>query len=73
MNSGTGKSFCVVCYVQLLNRAGLTKRRQCCYSCPLQDCQKKVGIQSKQKIGFVCEAFGRSLRTGWILSVICAK
>ena len=27
MNSGSGKSFCVVYYVQLLNRAGLTKRR----------------------------------------------
>ena len=31
MNGGTGKSFCAVyLYVQLLNRAGLTKCRQCC-------------------------------------------
>ena len=32
-----------------------------------------MGIQSKQKIGSVCESFARSLRTGWILSVICVK
>ena len=24
-----------------------------------------MGIQSKQKIGSVCESFARSLRTGW--------
>ena len=54
MNSGTGKSFCVVYYVQLLNRARLTKRRQCCYIRPLQDCQKQRCIQSKEKIGSVC-------------------
>ena len=70
MNSGTGKSFCVVYYVQLLNPAGLTKLRQCFTGLS----KTTMGIQSKQKISSVCESFARSLRTGWIsLSVICVK
>ena len=32
-----------------------------------------MGIQSKQKIGSVCESFARSLRTGGILSVIILR
>ena len=32
-----------------------------------------MGIQSKQKIGSLCESFARSLRTGWILNVICVR
>ena len=34
---------------------------------------KTMGIQSKQKIGSVCESFARSLRTGGILSVIILR
>ena len=53
-NSGTGKSFCVVYYVQLLNRAGLTKRRQCFYNRPLQDCQKQRWVSNQSRRLVLC-------------------
>ena len=54
MNSGTGKSFCVVYYVQLLNPAGLMKRRQCCYNRPLQDCQKQRWVSNQSRRLVLC-------------------
>ena len=75
MNSGTGKSFSVVYYVQLLNRAGLHDEASTVLLQSSSSGLSKttMGIQSKQKIGSMCESFARSLRTGWILSVICVK
>ena len=58
MDSGTGKSFCVENLYSSLNRAMLTKCRS-----------GRVQSPSSE----LCEAFARSLKTGWILSVICVK